>query len=354
LSLAASVLTVWAQQKAEAMLMEPPLSLRLENAAVSYAVYLGKFFWPVNLVVYYPYPSTMALWQTAGAILLLGAISLAVVCGLKQRRYLGVGWFWFLGTLFPVIGLVQVGSQAMADRYTYVPSIGLGIMMSWGLAELAEAWPRGRTALASVAALTMVFCLAMTWPQVQYWRNSVALFEHAVKATSGNCMAENKLGILLDRNGKFEEAIMHFREALRLNPRMADTYYNLAAIYAAQHRMDDALANCKEAIRLAPTAPQCMNELAWFYATCPRAEIRNGPEAVRLAEQACQITKRQDTDMLDTLAAAYAETGRFAEAIKTAEEIRILALLAHDTNSAVAVNKRLELYQAGKPYRDQN
>ena len=454
LSLAASALAVWTQQNVQALGTQP-LFLRLENAAVSCVAYLGKMFWPVNLAVFYPYPDSIPMWRASGAALVLGAVSWAVLLGMKQRRYLAVGWFWFLGTLVPVIGLVQVGMQAMADRYTYVPCIGLAVMVSWGMADLAGAWPRGRAALTSVVALALGGCLATTWWQVKYWRDSTALYERALRVTSGNYMAHDNLGNVLMDAGKLDEAVKHFQEVIRFTPAIGKPYNDLGKAYALQGKMDDAMnmfsnavalnpglaqarwnlgnayllkgntaeglaemkravwlspedieahrrfantliklgkaaealpycevvvkaepedahahyilgsaylankrvqpaaVNFKEALRLAPDTPECMNALAWIYATSPQAELRNGPEAVRLAEGACKITQRRKTAILDTLAAAYAEAGRFDEAVKTTEELHALALSAHETNMVDTARQRLELYKAGKPYRDE-
>jgi Flp pilus assembly protein TadD len=351
LSAAASVLAVWAQRSAGAM-GAAPLLVRSENAAVSFVTYFGKLFWPVNLAVFYPFPDSIPIWQTAGAVLLLGVISWAVIRGMKKRRYLGVGWFWFLGTLVPVIGLIQVGMQSMADRYSYVPQIGLALMVSWGLADLARAWPRGRRALACIAALALVCCAAAARAQVKYWRNSTALYEHALKVTSGNYLADANLGIVLASNGKLDEAVKYFKEAIRLNPSMTSAYDSLGKACALQHRPDEAMANWQVAMRLAPNDATCLNDLAWIYATSPKPELRHGAEAVRLATRACQITNRQRPALLDTLAAAYAEAGRFDDAIKITEQIRALALSTHDTATAGMARQRLELYQAGKPYRD--
>jgi tetratricopeptide (TPR) repeat protein len=412
-------------------------------------------FWPVDLAVFYPFPNSIPIWQAAGAALLLGSISWAVIRGMKKRRYVGVGWFWFLGTLVPVIGLVPVGMQALADRYTYIPYIGLAVMLSWGMADLAEAGPRSRAALTWVAALALAGCLAATCSQVKYWRDNMTLYEHALKVTSGNYIAHNNFGNTLMANGRLDEAVKQFQEVIRLKPTVALPYNSLGTAYALQEKLDEAmaaflkaialkpglaqahynlgtaylhkgqlpeavtelktalrldpadlkaqktladallktgkaaealhycqavlaadpedahayftlgwacqaanrpeqaLANYKEAVRRAPDTPQCLNALAWMYATSPAAGIRNGAEAVRLANRACQITKRQNTEMLDTLAAAYAETGRFDDAIKITGEIRAQALSTHDTATADTARQRLKLYQAGKPYRDE-
>jgi protein O-mannosyl-transferase len=352
LSLAASGLAVWAQRSTGA-LGTAPLPDRLENAVVSYAMYIGYLFWPVHLAVFYPFPDSISIWQTGGAVLLLGAISWVVIWGMKKRPYLSMGWFWFLGTLVPVIGLVQVGMQSRADRYTYVPYIGLAVMLSWGVVDLAQAWPRSRAALTAVAALALGCCLTATCSQVKYWRDSTTLYEHALKVTTGNYLVNENLGIFMGMNGNIDQSVKYLQESIRLNPKVASPYYNLGKAYALQHRMDDAVVVSKEAVRLAPNDPKGLNNLAWLYATCPKAEFRDGAEAVRLASRACEITKQPEPEYLDTLAAAYAEAGRFNEAIKTTEEIRALAELDHDTRMTDMALQRLTLYKAGKPFRDE-
>jgi tetratricopeptide (TPR) repeat protein len=319
---------------------------------------------------------------------------------------------------------------------------------------LAEAWPRSRLTLASVAALALGCCLAATCSQVQYWQNNTTLYNHALQVTTGNYIAHSNLGNELMDAGKLDEAEKHYQEVIQLMPTAAKPYNNLGNAYAMQNKLDDAmamfskaiefnpglaeghynlgnayllkgkmaeaiaelktalslkpddiladkklaealfktgkaaeaipyceaeveaepedahahfnlgtadlagkrpeqaLAHYKEAVRLAPDTSHCLNALAWLYATCPKAEIRNGAEAVRLATRACEITKHQDTGMLDTLAAAYAEAGRFDEAIKTTEEIRALAVSAHDAAMVDTAKQRLALYKSGKPYRD--
>lgn len=351
LSAAVSAVTVWAQQHAQAV-GEQGLILRLENAVVSYVKYVGEFLWPVKLAVFYPYPETIPAWQVSGAVAILGVMTVGIIWAGSKRPYLTTGWLWFLVTLLPVIGLVQVGKQALADRYTYVPYIGPGMIISWGLADLASFGLRYRVTAVSVAMAGLAGCVAVTLRQVTYWQNGMTLFGHAAQVTSENDLVENKLGILLLRQGKLDDALKHLKEALRLNPQRADSYYNLSMIYLAEHRPDLALASGKEALRLTPESPECLNGVAWIYATSPKAEFRNGMEAVRLAEEACALTKRQNPDLLDTLAAAYAETGRFDAAIKAAEEARALTDAAHNPETAKQISERLKLYQAGNPYHD--
>ena len=251
LSAGASVLAVWAQQSASA-LAATPFSARLANAPVFYLTYLRMLFWPVDLAVFYPYPDAIHLWQTIGAVLVLLLITWAVIRGMKQHGYLGMGWFWFLGTLVPVIGLVQVGSQGTADRYTYIPYIGLAIIVSWGLADVARAWPRGRAVLKAFAVLALLCCLATTASQVTYWQNNTTLLEHARKVTSGNFIAHDNLGSELLHHGKLDEAEAHFREVIRLRPAVAKPYNNLGMVFAMRNNLDEATNLFATALALDP------------------------------------------------------------------------------------------------------
>jgi protein O-mannosyl-transferase len=352
LSASAGVLAIWAQKSAGAMPAVPAF-LRLENAIVSCATYLERLFWPVDLGCFYPFPDTISVWRTAASVLVLGAVTWGVIRGTKARRYLGTGWFWYLGTLVPVIGVVQVGSQAMADRYTYVPYIGLAVMVSWGLADLAQAWPRGRPVLIGGAIVALVCCLAVTASQVKYWKDNRSLYEHTLSVTTGNYLIDENLGIEMGIEGKLDDAARLLQESVRLKPYWAPSYRDLARVFALQHRLDDALACDKAALRVAPADPDNVNNLAWIYATCPRADLRNGAEAVKLATRACEATQRKNIAILDTLAAAFAEVGRFDAAIETVGEMRAVAEANFDTNMARLAQQRLELYQAQKPLRDE-
>src|SRR5271166_6257611 len=221
LSAADAVLTVKAQGSTGAInniINAYPFPIRLENAIVSYVRYMGKAVWPSNLAIYYPHPeSWLNLWQVAGAAVLLLVITVLVIAG-RRWRYFLVGWFWFLGTLVPMIGLVQVGGQGMADRYAYLPLIGLFIMICWGVGDwfeqrhLATAWLAGP----SLAALLVLTVAAHR--QIGYWSDNVTLWSHAVQVTSGNWIAENNLGAALMDKGRMEDAIVHFRSAAAIYP----------------------------------------------------------------------------------------------------------------------------------------
>jgi len=332
LSALSSLVTMWAQSRGGALasLKDLPYTIRFENGLVSYIRYIEKFFWPSGLAPFYPHPgSNLPEWQagTAGVLLILATLG-ALKIG-KRKAYVPTGWFWYLGTLVPVIGVVQVGSQAMADRYTYVPLIGLAIIIAWGVTEL---WPHRRTGdysskgerskpVAAFAALLVLGLTAATFRQVGYWRNSEILFKHALDVTEGSYIVYANLGLALAKEGKESEAIGQYQKALNLKP------------------------DCTDAL----------NNLAWILATSRINEHRDGAEAVRLASQACNLTGYGDPTFLDTLAAAYAEVGRYGEAIQTERKALDLSFKQGEPKQGEppsALEERLRLYQSHSPYRN--
>jgi tetratricopeptide (TPR) repeat protein len=467
---------------------EFPIGLRLANALVSYVRYLGKTFWPADLAVFYPYPHGWQALYVAGTAVLLVVISAIALGQVQRRAYLAVGWFWYVGTLIPVIGLVQVAHHAMADRYTYLPLIGIFIMLVWLIAETTSCWRLRQLVLAPIAAAILVACLMSTHFQLQYWRNSEELSRHALRVTSGNYVAHNNLGNVLQAAGKSEQALVHytaaleiktnfaaaqsnlgllllsegrtnesaahFAAAIRSEPRSAMAHFLLAELLDQQGNGPDAFAHCLEALRLRPDFPEACNELGCLFAAQnkwneagqlflratqiePRfaeahnnlgsallnfgklqeatdefglalrlkpdyadaqcnlgkalyyqhrgteaaqhfaaalnantnwvealdllarilgaghdARIRNGGEAIRLANRAVELTKTNDARTLDTLAAALAETGRFAEAIASAQRAADIAGAAGQTEFAAQIRSRMKLYEAGQPLRE--
>ena len=528
LSAISCVLTMIAQRDSVASLNSLPLWSRVANAIVSYVRYLAKTVWPANLAIFYPHPENTFSgsgpwpgWQIIGAATLLVAMCAIAVRALRTRPYVTVGWFWYLGTLLPAIGLVQVGEQAMADRYTYVPLIGIFIVIIWSLVELAGTSRSRRLAVAITAVATLVVCAAATRIQLRYWRDSRTLFQHAVRATSGSYVAfhalgtlallagetdeaiaqyrlavqinprngdarnnlgfalaragrqeeaiatyqtalqidpafgkaRNNLGVALVSVGRTDEAVRQFLEALKGNPRDAATHNNLGRVLVLQGKIDDAITHyqaalaidpqfaqthlnlgralalqgkraeaiahyseavrlqpdfieareglatalsqagqhdeaarqysellqlmpdnpnilCnlalalvmagqpveavrhyREAIRLRPDWPVALNDLAWILATHPQAEVRNGTEAVRLAERSCELTHHQQPAFMETLAAAYAEAGRFTEAIAAAQTARELALAHGEKELAESNQQLIEQFRSGHPFR---
>jgi len=427
--------TVWAQRSEAISSLEVlPLRSRIANALISYVLYLWKAVWTRHLAVLYPYSHEWTFLEAAGAGLFLAAVSVWAIRQARQRPYLALGWFWYLGSLIPVIGLVQVGMQSMADRYTYLPLIGIFIMVAWGAASVAHAsglspgvqrqvsrsLSCGFVA-AGVVLLVLVICARI---QLQYWQSSVTLWSRALQVIPNNLRAEynlgvalgdsqdaiphylraiqiqptrieepagihalahENLGVLLSRQAKWPEAEAHFRAALEEKPDHWETRANLGGCLEAEGRFEEAIGEFRtalqgaadssdtwrhlgdtlvrasqsqeaekayrQALKLNPNGSVELNDMAWFLATDPHAELRNGTEALTLAQRACELTAGSDTRCLGTLDAAYAEAGRFEEAIAAAQHAQEVARAQGQNYLANFAAERIELYRAGKCYR---
>lgn len=325
---------------------------RVGNALVSYWRYIRKMIWPSDLAVFYPYSGAWPFWQVAGAGLLLVSVSVLVASRARNRSYLLVGWLWFLGTLLPFIGLVQASVQSMADRFVYVPLIGLFIMLAWGVPDCLAAQRLRRVTL-PVAAIAILSAYSVaTWFQVGHWRNSENLFRHAIEVTANNFVAHNNLGNALALRGQTNEAVAHYIEALRIEPNYPDPHGNLGLILASQGQIREAVAHYREALRIDPASAGTLNNLAWLLASHQDPQFRDGAEAVSLAERACQLTGNRKAIMVGTLAAAYAEAGRFTDAIITAEKARDIALAAGEKELASKNQALLERYRRKRPVRE--
>ena len=253
-SIVSSVVAYVAHQRggAVAALEVVPLAPRLENALVSYAIYLVRTFWPTHLAVFYPYPlQSMVMPATLAAIALL-VITVLVISQRSRRPYLAVGWLWYVVTLTPVIGLIQTGSQARADRYTYIPMIGLSIAVVWGISEALTPWPRIQAVL---AAAVVAVSLALGWHQVQYWRDSVSLYQHAIDVIPDNYLARYNLAAVLEAQGKTDEAVAQLREAVRLRPYYVPARAELGQLLAGQGHADEGLQELQTAVKLRPADP---------------------------------------------------------------------------------------------------
>jgi protein O-mannosyl-transferase len=522
LSAVASYITCIAQSSSVADIGALPFSSRLENAFVSYARYLQKTFWPADLAVFYPHPVQWPVTYTAGAVVLIVGLSVVAVLSIRKRPWLFTGWFWFIGTLVPVIGLVQIGSQSIADRYMYLPSIGLFVAIVWGAREFIQLRQIPAPIVRVGAAALLIACALLTQHQVNYWRNSFALFTHAERVTPPNSVVLNSLGDLLlfegrlgeaqrklaaalqldpgnhltlgslgtislkqgnlddaierfqaglrtkpdnpelnfnlglalharrdfagsipyfqravsthptyleahiqlgnalallgdpssaitnylaairvspafapahynagtmfAETGRFEEALKHLneavrlksdyseahrqlgvtflrigdllrsrdhlREAVKLNPGDALAHSHLAQVCSKTQDPQCAISEYQEALRLDPTIVGALNNLAWIKATHHDASLRDGSEAVLLSEKACELTQRTQAFTLGTLAAAYAEAGRFPEALEAAEKAIHLAE-THGQQALAERNRRLlDCYKANQPWRE--
>lgn len=455
LSLLSSLLTWWAQQAFMRSTSEIPLMLRAENAIVSYVRYLRQLFWPADLAPFYPYPqATLPLLLVIAAAVLLVAISAVVLCYGRKRPYLITGWGWYLIVLLPVIGLVQVGEQALADRYTYLPQIGVVLAITWTAAD-ATAGIRQLQRFVAFTAVAVTVTLAWSaCHQTRYWRNSESLWLQTLAVTENNALAHNNLGQVWSRSGRVDDAIHEYQAALKITPESPVARNNLGSDFLKQgkvaeaiqefrrvlsrdpqsitgrfnlgaallksgrateavaeyekvlaitpdfaqghlalghalmraERLADAIAQFKIVVQLQPghtharnslatafaakqqwgEAIRCWREtleidpnnlaaksgLAWTLATAPDPMLRNGAEALAISEQLSQTTGASNPMFLRVLAAAYAEAGRFPEAIETAERGIALATSQHRADIAAFLQGDLKLLQSAQPLRD--
>lgn len=370
--------------------VEYTLLYRIENALVVYVTYIAKMFWPVRLAVFYPHPlGGLPIWKVLGSASLLVFITVLVIWKMREYRYLVVGWLWYLGTLVPVIGLVQVGQQAMHDHFTYIPLTGLFIIVGWGVPDLLCRL-HYRRIIVSISAVLLLFGLGIvSWFQVRHWRSSFTLYRHAAEVVKDNWWAHLRLGFILNQKGKvneavnewkkvvqlrrhtpsdsisaahfflgsaalkqdrYDDAVKHFNESLRGISDLAEVHYYLGLAYALQGNFDEAIKHYTEALRLKPDDVDTMNNLAWVLATAEDVKFRNPAEAVKLAERACELTGYGQPDLLDTLAVAYAADGRFDQAIKTAEIAIKLAEWLGQRQLAEDLKEHLQLFQSGRVY----
>jgi Flp pilus assembly protein TadD len=400
LSLVDCWITIIVQKNAGAMQAFQAVSFgdRLANAVVSYARYLGKFFVPIHLAAFYPHPAKHYFlsegwlgWQILCAGLLLVLITWFFFLQAGKRRYLLFGWLWFLGTLIPVIGLVQVGDQAMADRYTYIPSIGLVLgvlgLLSDGSWKL-DARFRPGTVAGAASFLVIAALLPLTVWQLSHWRDTITLFEHTISVTADNPAAHFAVGVGLDKQEQTSKAMVHYRVATAIDPHYSKAYYNMGQILRKGHywhasvdaylaaerdnpndlptqlnlasalsrvgRSAEAISHFERALGMDPNSIEALNNLAWLLATSPDSQIRNGPRAVELAEKACDLNRPTLPVLLGTLAAAYAEAGRFSDAVQIAEQALARAKESGDLSTAAKNKELLALYRANLPYRANN
>jgi len=335
-------------------LQRVPLMLRVENSLVSYAKYMGKMFWPHNLSVYYPFPDMVSAGQFIAAAAVLVALSALAIWGLKRRPYLTVGWLWFLGCLVPVIGLLQAGLwPEMADRWAYVPLIGLFIMAAWGMPELIKGWRHKNKIFAFAAATILILLSVTTRNQISHWTNSVALFQHAVQSSGGASIQRNKLGnafilsnlamalmeegktdeaikkmtravnlvpdsprvnynlgYILLQKGEVEAAIGQFQKAIQLNPQFFLAHYDLAGALMQSGKLDDAVSHYRTALDLSPNDGNVLKDLA-------NAMVAQGriSEALVFYSKALKLDPR-DPDVYNNLGVAMTLQGRFEEAVR--------------------------------------
>jgi len=307
-----SAIALWAQGRAGAMsgLEIVPLKWRIANALISYVAYLEKMFWPRNLAVFYPHPQdNLPIWLVVLAGLFLLILSAGAVRLASRYKYVIVGWLWYLGTLVPVIGLVQVGEQAMADRYTYVPLIGIYLAIAWGLADWGKESLRRRTLLAVSVPLLLIVLALCTWQQARLWRNSIYLFEHTIDVTTNNYVAHYTLGNALARRGNLAGALANYKEALRIKPDYAEAHNNLGNSLALQGNLAEAVAHYKESLRIDASQGKTQRNLGVVLDRQGKYE-----EAIRHYKEALRINPR-DAQSHNNIGVTLAEQGKLEEAV---------------------------------------
>ncbi len=387
LSAVSSAVTFFAQRGALGWTDQLPMLARINNALVTYVIYVRQMFWPANLAVFYPHPENrLSPWEISLALTVLIGITMAAVILRKKAPYYIMGWFWYLGMLVPVIGLVQVGWQGHADRYTYLPQIGLYIAGTWAFADLTASWRRRRTLLIAAALLVVAALSCSASIQTSYWRNSETLFTHALAVTKHNDVAENNLGIIFLQNGQLDDAIsrlqaaidlrpengpahnnlakallqkgrvaeamVHYRKFLEIEPENVEARNILGTALIQQGRIREAIEQWQDALAIEPQNGNAASNLAWVFATCPDDSIRDGRRAVELAEKALRISGGKIPMIFRVLAAAYAEDGRFSQAIESAQRGADLATSQGNSGLAAELQSSIALYQAGTPLRD--
>jgi tetratricopeptide (TPR) repeat protein len=336
---ASAVITFVAQSHGRAVrtFADAPIALRLSNALVSYAKYLLLTFWPNDLAVYYPFAGIPA-WQIIGAAFLLIGITAFCFSQRKIRPYLIVGWLWFLGTLVPVIGLVQVGGQIMADRYFYIPSIGLFIPLVFGLADVAKRWRVAPSLCAAIAGVVLLALATLTNVQIQRWRDSFTLFEHTLAVTPPNLRIEHNLGVALGASSRYDEAATHFAKTLQIDPNFYDGLVAMGVTRAHQGQVPEAIDYFQAAIRSQPDAPKAHVQLAHALWTQNRDEA-----ALKEMRHASQFAPK-DADVRADFGLALGLVGRIPEAIEQLHE----ALRLNPSSAEAHNNLGLTLLASGR------
>ncbi|HSF14185.1 MAG TPA: tetratricopeptide repeat protein [Vicinamibacteria bacterium] len=310
-----SVVTFLVQRSAGAVqsFQTYSFSARLSNALVTYVAYIGRAFWPLHLSPYYPHPGdTLEWWKVAASVAALAGASLtALVLARRDPRlvFVSVGWLWYVGTLVPVIGLVQVGQQAMADRYTYIPFVGLSIVVAFGVAELVNLWGLPRLVPIAVGGAGVLAMSVAASAQVRVWRDSVSLFEHALAIDGDNALAHINLGVAYLNRGNLEKAETELREAIRLHAGAAEAYSALAAVRSRRGRTQEALDLYRTALRLDPSSSGTHSELGRLL-----LELGDASQALVHFREAAALSPG-DGDALVDLGMAMSHHGRFDEAM---------------------------------------
>jgi Tfp pilus assembly protein PilF len=312
LALVSSVVAYIAAQKVGtvASIEAVPVGVRIGNALISYSAYVGKMIWPSNLAVFYPHPGVLLPWQVLGSVLLLIAITLAVFKMVKRSPYLATGWLWYIGTLVPVIGILQAGGQAIADRYTYIPLIGLFIMVAWGVPDLLKKWSYRKEILLTSSALIILCLSVITWTQVGYWQDNITLYDHTLKVTDNNWPIYNNRGLAYNALSNYRQAIDDYSRAIEINPGHAEAYNNRGLAYDALSNYRQAIDDYGRAIEIKPGYANAYNNKGTSY-----AHLGNYRQTIEDLNRAIEI-KPGYAEAYNNRGNAYNGLGNYRQAIK--------------------------------------
>ena len=384
LSIGSCVATMLAQNVALGSTDYLPLKWRISNAIVTYVDYIRQMFWPIDLVPFYVHPEDrLEIARLIFALLILVAITAVVFVRRRKNPSLAVGWLWYLVMLIPVIGVIQVGLQGRADRYTYLPQIGLGMAIVWLIRDLTKSWREQKVILAVAAAIVVGALSIFSWKQTAHWRDSEALWSYALTVTPDSDVAHAGLAGILFVRGQVDAAISHYKRALDLRDGNAAAHYGLATALASEQKVDEAILHFEKALGIQPDNTEASNHLgimfankgeireamtawrqtlsfdpdngdaannlAWVLATSADADLRNGQEAVALAKHAARLAGGENPGVLRTLAVALAEDNQFTEAIATAERGKDLAQASGDITMIESLRSCVELFRRGLP-----
>lgn len=309
LSAVSIVVTLFAQRGLIRSLEDFPLAVRLENAIISYTTYIYKMVWPVELGIFYPHTGAKPLWVWAGSAVILIGITCLAILWIRRKPYLLTGWLWFLGMLIPVIGIVQVGQASMADRYSYLPYVGLSLMAAWSLPDLNTIGPLKRYLTIGGVTIIIIFFWAGTWNQVRYWRSDISLLERTIDVTKNNDVAYSNLGTAFNRKGLYKKAISAYQASLKIRPDQPSVYFNLGIAFSGLRNIEKTIESYKKAIELKPDYSQAHFNLGNLYFDIKKMDL-----AVRHFEDTVRL-RPENQEYQNNLAIAYAVTGQKDRAI---------------------------------------
>ena len=351
LSVGCAVATYFTHALGVGTVQAVPVTDRLTNAVVSFVLYIRQMLYPDALSVFYGFVRDRPFGLVTALLVLIFGISVASTIWRRQVPALFVGWFWYLSMLLPVSGILQIGGQGHADRYTYLPQIGLYVAIVWGIGDLSARWKYRKPILATLALVTIASCAMIARTVAGYWRDSESLWTHAITVEPANDFAHASLADLLLREGRVAEAILHSEAALRANPGNADAHNNLALAMSRNGRLSEAVEHWEKGLALHPENLNARCNLAWVLAVNPRASAEDGARAIALVEPVAAGSPG-NTTVLQVLAAAYARNGRFSEAAGTARRAQELALRQGDQSLVDQLSASIVQYDAQQPLRD--